>query len=91
MHPAADKKAHSYILLNLAGKEAIERARSSIYEEGDTQEDVNILTAKFKALCEPKKTSRPCYDTYFTPGIKGQMRVFRHISLIYTTKQVHVN
>ena len=51
-HPAADAKTRSYILLNLAGKEAIERARSLTYAEGATQEDVKFLKDKFKALCE---------------------------------------
>lgn len=54
-HPAADAKTRSYILLNLAGKEAIERARSFTYAEDETQEDVKFFKAKFKALCEPKK------------------------------------
>ena len=55
-----------YILLNFAGKEAIERARSFIYEEGDTQEDVKILTANFKALCESKKTSTMLQHIFYT-------------------------
>ena len=54
MHPDTYVNTHSYILLNLAGKEALERARSFIYLEGETHEDVKFLKPKFKAWCEPK-------------------------------------
>ena len=53
-HPGANKKTHSYILLNLAGRDAIERARTFTYADDEDKEDPDILKAKFKALCEPK-------------------------------------
>ena len=54
-HPTAEAKTRAYILLNLAGKDAIERARSFTYTEGELKEDPVCLKEKFKALCEPKK------------------------------------
>ena len=52
-HPAVDGKTRSYNLLNLAGKDVIDQARSSTYAEDEAHEGVNFL--KLKALCEPKK------------------------------------
>ena len=54
-HPTAEAKTRTYILLNLAGKDAIERARSFTYAEDESKEDPACLKAKFKALCEPQK------------------------------------
>ena len=54
-HPTAEAKTQAYILLNLAGKDAIESARSFTYAEGESKEDLACLKAKFKALCKPKK------------------------------------
>ena len=54
-HPTATAKTRAYILLNLAGKDAIERARSFTYAQGESKEAPTCLKAKFKALCEPKK------------------------------------
>ena len=54
-HPTAEAKTRTYILLNLARKDAIERARSFTYAEGESKEDPACSKAKFKALCEPKK------------------------------------
>ena len=53
-HPAAEAKARAYIRLNLAGKDAIERARSFTYAEDESKQDPACLKTKFKALCEPK-------------------------------------
>ena len=50
-HPAAEAKTRAYILLNLAGKNAIERARSFTYAQGESKEDLACLKVKFKALC----------------------------------------
>ena len=49
-----DKKRQSYILLNLAGHEAIERSKSFIYEEGESSEDPEVLIKKFSDLCRPQ-------------------------------------
>ena len=46
-HPAAEAKTRAYILLNLAGKDAIERARSFTYAQGESKEDPACLKAKF--------------------------------------------
>ena len=54
-HPNANKKTQSYIFLNLAGRQAIERARTFNYADGEDKEDPDILKRKFKELCEPKK------------------------------------
>ena len=53
--PTAETKTRAYILLNQIGKDAIERARSFTYAEGDSKEDPACLKATFKALSEPKK------------------------------------
>ena len=53
--PDADDKTISYTLLNLAGKEAIERARTFAYGEGESVEKPKCLKQKFKELCEPRK------------------------------------
>jgi hypothetical protein len=62
-----DAKTKAYILLNLAGTEAMEKERSFYYapavldENGDettpaeTREDPAVLKRKFKELCEPTK------------------------------------
>ena len=43
------------MLLNIAGKEAIERSRTFEYAEGESAKNVEYLKRKFKELCEPKK------------------------------------
>ena len=43
------------MLLNLAGREAIERSRTFEYAEGESMEDPDVLKRKFRELCEPKK------------------------------------
>ena len=53
--PGVDKKTKAYILLNLAGKEAIERSRTFVYAADESKEDPDVLKRKFKDLCEPKK------------------------------------
>ena len=53
--PDADDKTISYTLLNLAGKEAIERARTFAYGEGESVEKPKCLKQMFKELCEPRK------------------------------------
>ena len=54
-HATAEAKTRAYIPLNVAGKDAIERARSFTCAQGESKEDPACLKAKFKALCEPKK------------------------------------
>ena len=52
--PDADDKTISYTLLNLAGKEAIERATTFAYGEGESVEKPKCLNQQFKELCEPR-------------------------------------
>ena len=53
--PGANSKTRAYMLLNIAGKEAIERSRTFEYGEDESAEDVKVLKRKFKELYEPKK------------------------------------
>ena len=53
--PGANTKTRAYMLLNIAGKEAIERSRTFEYGEGESAENVEDLKRKFKELCEPNK------------------------------------
>ena len=53
-HPKADKKTRSYILLNLAGREAIQRSKGFQYADGESSEDPDVLKQKFAELCKPK-------------------------------------
>ena len=52
-HSSKSKKVQAYILLNLAGSEAIERERSFSYE-GENREDPEYLKAKFSEICSPQ-------------------------------------
>jgi hypothetical protein len=64
-HSAASKKVKSYILLNLAGPEAIERERNFTYLPerrtaddqvipGENREDPDVLKTKFREVCNPR-------------------------------------
>ena len=53
-HPTEKAKTQAYILLNQAGKDAIERARSFTCAQGKFKEYSSFLKAGFKALCEPQ-------------------------------------
>ena len=46
-HLTAEAKTRTYILLNLALKDVIERARSFTYAQGEPKEDPACLKAKF--------------------------------------------
>ena len=70
-HPTAETKIRAYILLNLAGKDAIETARSFTYAQGESKEDSACLKAKFKALCEPKKNINMLRHRFNTPKQKA--------------------
>ena len=62
----APKKTRAFMLLNLAGSEAIERERSFTYKPavitdggeivtpGETREDPAVLKQKFKEICDPR-------------------------------------
>ena len=54
-HSEKTEKQRSYILLNLAGKEAIERSKTFTYADGENKETVAVLKKKFKELCNPLK------------------------------------
>ena len=53
--PGANAKTKAYMLLNVAGREAIERSRTFEYTEGESMEDPDVFKRKFGELCEPKK------------------------------------
>ena len=54
-HSSKDKKTRAYILLNLAGPEAIERERTFKYTEGESREDPDVLKEKYQQLRNPRK------------------------------------
>lgn len=66
-HGSKTAKEHAYILLNIAGKDAIEKSRSFTYkaavlgEDGqvitpaESKEDPEVLKTKFRELCSPQK------------------------------------
>lgn len=53
-HSDKEDKIKAYILLNLAGLEAIEKEKSFTYAAGETKEDPKVLKKKFEELCKPK-------------------------------------
>ena len=50
------KKIQSYILLNLAGVDAILKAESFQYTTHESREDPEVLLTKFTEQCMPTKT-----------------------------------
>ena len=50
------KKIQSYILLNLAGADAILKAESFQYTPHESREDPEVLLTKFREQCMPTKT-----------------------------------
>ena len=52
-HPIAEDKTRAYILLNLAGKDAIERARSFTYANDESKEDPDCS----RRCVNPRRTS----------------------------------
>ena len=48
--PGANAKTKAYMLLNLAGREAIERSRTFEYAEGESMEDPDVLKRKFRTM-----------------------------------------
>lgn len=49
------KKVQAYTLLNLAGSEAIDKAETFVYADGEDREDPEVLLAKFSEVCLPAK------------------------------------
>ena len=49
------KKIQSYILLNIAGADAIHKASSFKYDIDESMEDPEMLLTKFRAQCMPTK------------------------------------
>ena len=47
-------KVKAYVLLNLAGAEAIERERSFTYEPTESREDPECLNRTFRDICNPR-------------------------------------
>ena len=89
-HPKAEANTRAYILLNLSGNDAIGRARSFTYAQGESKEDPACLKANVKALCEPKKNITMLRHR-FNKRNQKQMRHFNHISWIYVIKPMLVN
>ena len=48
------KKTQAYVLLNLAGGEAIEREKSFTYGEAESKDDPECLKQKFGEMCNPQ-------------------------------------
>lgn len=46
-----DEKTRAYILLNIAGKEAIEKEKTFTYDDGESRENVEQLKQKFREYC----------------------------------------
>ena len=82
-----DDKTKAYIMLNLAGSEAIERERTFVYQPEEQDRDGNvispaesrenpeILKKKFKEVCEPEKTS-PWKDINFSQGHNEKVKAY---------------
>ena len=70
-HSSKSKKVQAYILLNLAGSEAIERERSFSYEEGENREDPECLKAKFAQICSPQ-TNITMERHKFNTAVQGE-------------------
>ncbi|KAJ8030205.1 hypothetical protein HOLleu_26545 [Holothuria leucospilota] len=56
-HSEKTDKQKAYLLLNLAGREAIEKSRSFTYDaaRGESKEKLTTLLEKFETLCDPVK------------------------------------
>ena len=63
------KKTQAYILLNLAGGEAIEREKSFTYGEGESKEDPEFLKRKFGELCNCSVGVLRLFCNVVKPGI----------------------
>ncbi len=65
-HYDKDEKTKAYIMLNIAGREAIEKKRSFVYSPAvrneaneiiapaETKESIEVLKRKFKEICNPQ-------------------------------------
>ena len=65
-HYDKDEKTKAYIMLNIAGREAIEKERSFVYSPAvrneadeiitpaETKESIEVLKRKFKEICNPQ-------------------------------------
>ena len=49
-----DDKCKAYMLLNLAGREAIQREKTFTYATGESKENPETLKTKFGEICKPK-------------------------------------
>ncbi len=49
------KKVQAYMLLNLAGPEAVDKAETLVYADEEDHEDPEVLLTKFSELCLPAK------------------------------------
>ena len=59
-------KVQAYTLLNLAGPEAVKRADSFTYADGESKENVKDLLAKFDELCLPQTNVSMERHLFFT-------------------------
>ena len=71
-HSSKSKKVQEYIILNLAGSEAIERERSFSYDdERESREDPQCLKAKFAEICSPQ-TNITMETHKFNTAVQGK-------------------
>ncbi len=61
-----EAKVQAYTLLNLAGPEAIRRAKNFTYTGDETKEDPDVLLAKFRAMCSPQANVLMDTHLFFT-------------------------
>lgn len=57
VHSKNNDRQKAYVLLNLAGRDAIEKARSFIYHAawGESKEKVSTFMEKFESMCSSQK------------------------------------
>ena len=61
-----EEKAKAYMLLNLAGREAIQREKSFTYGDGESREKLDVLKKKFAEICKPKSNRTMDRHSFYT-------------------------
>ena len=91
-HHDKEEKTKAYILLNLAGKDAIEKAKSFVYnpevknENGDvvmpgqSKEKVSDLKKKFKDICNPQGNVIMERHTFNTRNQKEMEAILNYVA-----------
>ena len=89
-HPGANAKTMAYMLLNLAGREAIERSLTFEHAEGESMEDPGVFKRNFRELYEHKKNLtmlRHCFNTRNQKPTESFVSCF----VVLTKNMTHVN